>query len=486
MATVKLILQQPYKTGTAKDKAEHNQQGQNAGNGTKPTKKRDKPLNPYETRLYCFLIIDRSHVIKIKTEYVIYPKEWDFRNQIKKEILAGSIEFNKKLRALRDAILLKYQNTVKDFPDMPFSQVAKILKEYGKKLEVPFSEDNKGFFDYLDDYMISLKDEVSPLTIAKFKSVKLSIQEFIKTNKKYESLTFSMIDHVFKDSYVNFLRNQEPRGKQKTRPEGFQKGVLLNTEAKYIECLKGFCKWAEERNFNRYATYKEFKSFTQANRKRKKQKADIVACTLGELRMFYAFNFSDQTDLSLEKQQIYERVRDLFCFGCFTVQRWSDIDRFDKSQLDDDVWTFNAFKTKKLTEIDLKGFASSAIDILKKYDYQLPKFSLAKFNLYLKEAAGIAGITKETKIMRYVGANEIPIIKPKNKFLGSHSARRTGVSILLNDYNMNPVHVMRITGHTDLKTLQAYIKTDRDSRRDAVSKTRRIDEPLTVVKQKAG
>lgn len=475
MATVKLILQQPYKTAPAKERAEYDKAGQSAGNGTKQAKK----LNPNETRLYCFVIIDRDHIIKIKTEYVIFPKEWDFSIQGKKEILAGSIEFNKKLKKLRDDIWDKYHSVIEQFPDMPFSQIARTLKDYGKTKEIPFLRNDKGFFGYLDDYIISLEGEVSFRTIQKFGSLKKSLQTFIEKNPKYETLTFSMIDHTFKDAYVNFLRKQPARGRMKTRPEGMQDGVLLNTEAKYIECLKGFCKWAEERNLNRYSAYKEFSSFTQANRKRKKQKTDIVALTLTELRKFYSYKFK-------ESEKSLERVRDLFCFGVFTVQRWSDIERFDKSQLDGDVWAFNAYKTKKLTEIDLTGFASSAIDVLEKYKYKLPVISLAKFNLYLKNAAKIAGITKETKIMRYVGANEIPIIKAKHEFLSSHSARRTGVSILLNDYNMNPVHVMRITGHTDLKTLQAYIKTDRDSRRDAVSKTKRIDEPLTIVKQKAG
>jgi len=480
MATVKLILQQPYR---ANGKVVHPSNGESITNGTKTAKKRDKPLNPYETRLYCFLIVDRDHIIKIKTEYVIFPKEWDFSKQGKKDILAGSIEFNESLSVLKKDIYDKYKAILKDFPDMPFTQISRSLKEYGKTKEIPFLRSDKGFFEYLDDYMISLKGEVSDNTIKKFVSVKNSLTEFIKAKPKYESLTFSMIDHTFKDAYVNFLHNQPARGRMKTRPEGMQDGVLLNTEAKYIECLKGFCKWAEERNFNRYTTYKEFKSFTQANRKRKKQKNDIITLTLPELRHFYTFDFKDSPEMERIR---FERVRDLFCFGAFTVQRWSDIERFDKSQLEGDIWKFNAFKTKKETEIDLIGYSAPALDILKKYDYQLPIISLAKFNLYLKNAAKVAGITKEAKKMRYVGPNEIPIVKAKNEFLSSHDARRTGVSILLNDYNLNPVHVMRITGHTDLKTLQAYIKTDRDSRRDAVSRTKRIDEPLTIVKTKAG
>jgi len=471
MATTKLLLQKPYKSGS-------------------------KTLNPDQTRLYLFLILDRTRIVKIKTEHVIYPAEWDFRNQQKKEIkgnTAGNPEenkkiqdFNKDLRKLKDDILSKYQTIIKDHPEMPFTQVAQTLKEYGKTKEIPFLNYDKDFFAVLDEFILSMEGEVTPGTIKKFNTLKKSLQEFGKVNKKYETLSFSMIDHTFKDGYSKYLRNQEPRGRQKSRPEGFQFGLLNDTIGKYIECLKTFCKWSEERNYNLNDTYKEFSNFTKANRKRKKQGHDIVTLTLQELKHFYTFDFSTSKGLTPQQQKTYDHIRDLFCFGAYTGQRWSDIERLDKLEIHEDIWSFTAFKTKKETEIDLIGFAAPALDILKKYDYQLPKISLQKFNLYLKEAAGVAGINSIVKIRRYVGEKEIEISKPKCKYLGSHSARKTCVSILLNNYNMNVTHVLQITGHSDLKTLQKYINTDRKARREAISKTKSITETLTVVKQKAG
>ena len=448
MATIKLLLQKPYKSGG------------------------DKILNPDETRLYLFLILDREHIVKIKTEHNILPKEWDFRNQRKKENLTGSPEFNDKLQELKRDILSKYQSTIKDFPDMPFSEVAKVLKNYGKTKEIPFQHKDKDFFQVLDEFIEYLEGEVTPGTKKKFDTLKKSLQEFGKVNPKYKTISFSMIDHAFKDAYTKYLRNQKPRGRQKTRPEGFQFGLLNDTIGKYIECLKTFCKWSQERNYNLHETYKEFSNFTKANRKRKKQGHDIVTLTLNELKQFYTFDFSDRPT--------FDHVRDLFCFGAYTGQRWSDIERLDKLEIHDDIWSFTAFKTKKETEIDLIGYAAPALDILKKYDYQLPKISLQKFNLYLKDAAKIAGIDTQVKIRRYVGDKEIEISKPKADFLGSHSARKTCVSILLNNYNMNVTHVLEITGHSDLKTLQKYVNKDRKARREAISKTKSITEPLTV------
>lgn len=455
MPTIKLILQQPY-----------------APNPDKEIK--TKKLNPRETRLYCFLILDRERVIKVKTEFVIRPKEWDFAIQGKIERHAGSIEFNKKLNALRDDLWNQYQQIVEDYPDISFDHLSRKLKEYGKTREIPISKNTKGVAEVLNEYIDSLEGQVASGTIKKFTTLKNSLEEFGKENKKYQHLTFSMIDHSFIEAYRKYMRNQEPRGRQKSRPEKLQKGLLLDTQTKYIKCLKSFCKYAEERGYNKYTYYKDFECVTKADQKRKKSDYDIVTLTLSELRQFYTHDFSG--DLHLD------RVRDLFCFGCFTGQRWGDFSNFDKSQLQDDVWTFIADKTKRETQIDLTGFAAPAIDILEKYKYQLPTITQQKFNDYLKVAAAGADINEPTKISRYVGVNEIINVKAKSQFLSSHSARRTCVSILLNDFNVNVVHVMGITGHTDIKTLQKYIHKDRSARREAISSTKNIIESLTLVK----
>jgi len=460
MATVKLFLSQPYKPLKP--------------NGNKGPKRIEKTLNNKETRIYIALIIDRKRIIKVRTPYTILPKEWDFKKQGRKDILAASIEFNNKLQELRKDILHKYEETITDHPDYDDQAVSMVLKEYGATKGKPKKDNNKDFFSILEDFISYLKGEVTPGTVKKFVTLKKSLLAFISENKVYENLSFALIDHRFKDTYTNYLRNQPPRGKQKTRPEGEQDGLLNDTIGKYIECIKTFCKWAEERGYNRYSIYNQFSNFSKANRKRKKQDQDIVTLTLPELKQFYSHDFSDKPHL--------ERVRDLFCFGVYTGQRWSDIERLDKHDIIGDVWSFNAYKTKKQTDIDLIGFAAPALDILKKYDYHLPKISLTKFNLYIKTAAELAGITSETRIVRYVGAKEIKITKPKYMFIGSHTARKTCVSILLNDYNLNVTHVLEITGHSDLKTLQKYINKDRKARRDAISKTKAINESLKIVK----
>ena len=475
MATAKFILQQPYKTTNAKVRATGQPSEDNALDVKRSGKKKEKTLNPYPTRLYCFQIIDRKHTIKIKTEHAILPADWDFKKQLKKENLAGALEFNKRLLTLKADLLDKYEKLRADNPSLSFEEVSELMKAYGKSKEIPF--DPKGFYPALDEFILSMKGQLADRTVAKFKTLKTSLIDFGEKNKRYKKLSFGLIGHSFLDAYTSYLREREPKGRQKRRPEGHQSGLLIDTVDKYVKSLKTFCKWAEERKYNNNPAYKQFSSVSEADKKRKKQPKDIVTLTLPELKQFCDHDFSGNPS--------FERVRDLFAFEVYTGQRWSDIERFDKSQLHGDVWKFTAFKTKKKMEIDLIGFQAGALDILRKYNYQLPKISLQKYNDYLKLAAAEAGINTPTSTVRYVGSREILTEAPKSKFISSHTGRKTCFSILLNDYNISVSHVMAISGHSDLKTLQAYINPDRQARRDAIGKTKPISEVMRVVKTEA-
>ncbi len=452
MPSIKLLLQTPY---------EKNRNG-------------EKRPSTRETRLYAYVIIDRDHVIKCKTEYNIKPTEWDFDAQGLKG--AGSIEFNRGLAELKSDLLSQYKKILAERPDITFKELAMMLKDYSKQKNKPvFSE--LSFFEVMDAYIKELDGSVTHRTIQKFHTLKRSLQEFTDSNSKYRPLTFSQINSKFYRAYIAHLRSQNPRGRQKRRPEGQQTGLLIDTQRKYIENLKAFCKWAEKEGYNKYSAYKDFNVVSSADKKKIADQKNIITLTLAELTQFYHHDFS--------KRPALDRVRDIFCFGCFTGQRWSDIAQFDKSQLKGNVWRFTAQKTEKVQEVDLTGFAGPALDILKKYDYSLPVISLQKFNEQLKDAGKEAGIDTPVELIRFVGVQRIVTHEPKYYFMASHMARRSCVSILLNNFNIAPSLVMQITSHADLKTLQKYINTDREARRDAISKTKSVNEIMRVVKKKA-
>lgn len=128
-------------------------------------------------------------------------------------------------------------------------------------------------------------------------------------------------------------------------------------------------------------------------------------------------------------------ARDLFIFACKTGLAYVDLMEFDKDKIVEIEGT-KLYKSKR--HKTLISFSSvitdSAIKILEKYNYQLPKMPNAKYNIKLKLVADAAGIDKE---------------------ISSHWARRSAAMVWLNEGIPMDV-VSKILGHTNLAQTAEY------------------------------
>lgn len=458
MATTNLFLQKAY-ISNLKDK-----------NG-------NKVLNPDKTRVYLFLIHDAKHVVKIKSEHNVLPKHWNFKKQRVKSQVTNSTIVNESLETFNENILKQYNNLRNDFPDMKFDEIAGNIKEFAKTGTTPiYSEKNKQFLAVYDEYINERMNELSYRTIQKFETLKKTLIDF---EKKYKyRLTFDKIDLVFYDKFKNYLQTKKPTGRMKTRDEAQQIGLLNATSEKYISNLKNFMKWSMGRGYHTSTHF--MKPEFEAKRQQKNEpKNKIVTLRLDELIKLYKHDFSNNERL--------EKVRDVFCFACFTGQRWSEIERFNKEDIKGCWWSFTSYKTGAEINVPLVGYAAPAIDILKKYDFELPIISPQKFNDYLKEVGEVAELDRQVSIERRVGRKIIEFKNPLHQFMSSHMGRRTAVSLLLNVYGMQLHKVRDITGHSDLKTLDKYLDKDLAELEKSMAQTKSITEGvMTVVKSNAG
>jgi site-specific recombinase XerD len=294
------------------------------------------------------------------------------------------------------------------------------------------------FYDTFQTFVRTQGEVQQPRTIQKYQTLLVSLKAFEAANKTAPS--FESIDLRFYEAYRSFLLRKAGRGKQEA-------GLLNDTISKYIATLKTFMQWAMERQYHSNEAFKKFKAD-------RKPKNEIVTLTESELLALYR--------LDLSKSPRLERVRDVFCFGCFTGQRWSDIEAFKAEDVKGDVWDFESIKTKKRIKIPFVGFTSPAKDILLKYGCQLPRISSQNFNDYIKEVGKLADIASEVIIKRYSGSRGIDIRKPKYEFMSSHMARRSFVTILLQK-GIPATTVQKFTGHSDIRTLMKYENTGYDA-----------------------
>lgn len=148
------------------------------------------------------------------------------------------------------------------------------------------------------------------------------------------------------------------------------------------------------------------------------------------------------------------RVRDLAVFQMFTGLAYKDLRAFDKSKIEiiDGKGYVREWRIKNDMEYKFL-ILKPALDVLERYDYELPKYSLTQYNARLKLVALHCNINKE---------------------LTSHMMRHTFATYALN--HGAPMEIVsKILGHRDIKTTQVYAKVLSGSVIDAMSK---LDEEL--------
>ena len=132
------------------------------------------------------------------------------------------------------------------------------------------------------------------------------------------------------------------------------------------------------------------------------------------------------------------RARDLFIFQIYTCMGYADLQAFDPRNVQEFdgrlVYSSRRHKTgEKFTFLIL----AEAEAILRKYEWNLPKISNQKYNVYLKAVAAIAEVSKP---------------------ISSHWARHTGATILLNAGVPMDI-VARVLGHSNSEiTRKVYAK----------------------------
>ena len=200
---------------------------------------------------------------------------------------------------------------------------------------------------------------------------------------------------------------------------------------------------------NKFTYNDEFKSFVNI----KRFATDEVALTLDEIINVYNF------DLEGNKKLI--RVRDLFVFGCVTGLRYSNYSEVKKNDIIDDCIRVVDVKDKtKLLSIPLNKYS---VEILEKYDYNLPKISNQKLNDYVKDLFEKMEFKKSIKKTMKYGNEIIETESPLYKRISSHTARRSFITIMKNK-NIPDKAIMSYTGHRSLDVFNTYYRPNQEDK----------------------
>jgi site-specific recombinase XerD len=263
------------------------------------------------------------------------------------------------------------------------------------------------------------------------------------------------IEDVKEGSFLDFMRDEivKERCKESTRR---QKLVTLDALARWggivtfadltSKKLRAFDEWLREDGtrsdvavYNYHKRMKKFVRFafergiieknpydtTHFKRGKCKERKPL---TENELLVLRNLNLSGKED----------RVRDLFIFAAYTGLAFCDVQAFDFFKMTEksgDLYYIDGSRMKTGSNF-FTPILKPAMDVLKKYNFVLPKISNQKANDYLHLLESRANI---------------------NKSLTFHVARHSFATLSLS-HDVPIEKVARMLGHQDIKTTQIYAK----------------------------
>ncbi len=221
---------------------------------------------------------------------------------------------------------------------------------------------------------------------------------------------------------------------------------------------KWFSRWAISKKIPIHEDVLNF------NPRLKTSEKKVIFLDWDELMKVYNFKFPP-------KKQYLERVRDSFCFCCFTSLRYSDLVKLTRTNVHKDYLNITTVKTRDSLKIELNDYSR---EILKKYENEeLPNnlallvISNQKMNDYLKEIGEMCEINTLITVTYFIGTERYDDVYPKYALLSTHAGRRTFICNAL-ILGIPPNVVMKWTGHNDYKSMQPYIDIADNAKKEAM------------------
>lgn len=390
--------------------------------------------------IFCYLL-ESNQTYTLPTKLNIDPQHWDKKSQRAinyktgvSNILKGELNrVNIVLDALEDKLKAIGSEVREKEPLAGFDDIKEaIIKHFNKK----------SLYDIYDDFMKKRTGRISPSSMSKYKRLKGILEEYEKDNKVTLNIKTIAKKSFFQDFFTYMIET---------------KSFINSTAYKEIQFLKAFLNWAYDYEYHNLKDYEKIKRIDLI---KETEEVDIIYLTEPELMKLY--------DLDLEEEKL-KKVRDVFVFQCFTGVRYSDIENLSREDIRDASWHLRTQKTRQIIQIPLSGYALSILERYRDNPQPLPVISNQKMNKYLKDVCEKAEINQPIKTVTFKGSKREETISEKFKKIGTHTARRTFVSLSLQK-GMKPELIMKITGHTTLRMMQKYVKIEYGNVRDGLDK----------------
>ena len=235
-----------------------------------------------------------------------------------------------------------------------------------------------------------------------------------------------------------------------------QRGLKSSTIGTMCNQLRSILNWAVKYNAKVSPTYTDIQIPKAHNTEIALTADDVSRITYFDIDRFYANRRADF-------RKTMHKVRDMFVLSCCLFQRYSDMIRIDPSCFERNIFRITQQKTGNLAVVNIDKYsvdAKTTYRILEQYNYKAPYTStIGNYNYYLHMLMKDIGFDDLVRVEERVNGKLVVENIPKWKMIASHTARRTATTVnILRGHNIHAIK--RCTGHTDLRSLDHYVRDE--------------------------
>ena len=186
-----------------------------------------------------------------------------------------------------------------------------------------------------------------------------------------------------------------------------------------------------------------------------------------------------QALFEMELEGLESDVRDVFLAGCYTSQRFSDYHRINESNFSvhDGINIITLTQEKTGTEVSIPILNDNLLVILRRHDLNLPNIENSTLNEVIKvimkrlsetvpslRKEMVTKLTLKQKAMEDEGRKKFKrningdIVIPRYDLVTTHTARRTGITLMYLSRMLDTHEMMSISGHKTESVFNDYIK----------------------------
>ena len=164
--------------------------------------------------------------------------------------------------------------------------------------------------------------------------------------------------------------------------------------------------------------------------------------------------------------QMESKARDLFIIGTYAVARWEDYSRLTMNNISGGMLNYEQLKTGRTVILPA---SSRLVLCLERNGGAAPVLSQQKFNDAIKRVCKKIGMVQHLHVSKSKGSRRVSEAKQRWEMVSSHTARRTGATMLYLS-GVPEKRLMLLTGHTTSTNLMRYIRiTKEDNARKLLS-----------------